>query len=278
MIMVPDFVRRHIAVPLRRQIGAFLIEAGMSVLKIKDPTLPPIRLDFVGGSDFKATGFEFLRYFTEYGGLKPEHAVLDIGSGIGRMAIPLTNFLKKGRYEGVEIVTTGVEWCSRNITPRYPNFRFHHVDIYNKSYNRKGTVKAAEYRFPFDDATFDFVFLTSVFTHMLTADVQHYIAEIARMLKPGGSVLATWFLLNDETAALLKQHPETLQIVNTVPGHEAVRTASLHSPEDATGYPESFVKECFAANGVPVEKVIPGAWCRREDFVSYQDMVVARKS
>lgn len=276
--MVREFIQRHLVNPLKLNVGSFLIESGMSILKIKDPTVPPIRLDYVGGADFKATGFEFLRYFTEFGGLKPDHTVLDIGSGIGRMAIPLRNFLKNGRYEGVEIVTTGLEWCQKNITPRYPNFHFHHADIHNKSYNPKGSVKASEYRFPFDDNTFDFVFLTSVLTHMLTSDVQHYVEEISRLLKPGGSVLATWFLLNEEVESLMKNNPKVLQILHPVPGVEVMRAINPNYPEDAAGYDERFVKKLIEDNGMTVEKVLYGSWCGREDFVSYQDMVIARKS
>lgn len=277
--MIPDFIRRHIAIPLRREIGAFLIESGMSILKIKDPTLPPIRLDYVGGSDFKATGYEFLRYFTEYGGLKPDHAVLDIGSGIGRMAIPLTNYLRQGRYEGVEIVTTGVDWCQQHISTRYPNFHFHHNDIYNKSYNPKGSVKASEYRFPFEDGTFDFVFLTSVFTHMLTADVEHYIAEIARMLKPGGRVLSTWLFLNDESRRCMSANPGVHQLVHPVSGNEHLLVVNPVSPEDATGYEQDFVESLFMKNGLqPEGDVLYGSWCGRTEYESTQDIIVCVKN
>lgn len=62
--------------------------------------LPRRTFVLVGHGDFKKTGEEFLGYFTNCG-LQPEHNVLDIGCGIGRMAIPLTRFLK-GRYEGFE--------------------------------------------------------------------------------------------------------------------------------------------------------------------------------
>ena len=41
----------------------------------------------------------------------------------------------------------------------------------------------------------DVAFLTSVFTHMLPEDVEHYLDELARVLKPGGRTLITWFLL-----------------------------------------------------------------------------------
>jgi len=47
---------------------------------------------FVGGGNFKSVGEKFLRYFKDVGGLKPDDEdVLDVGCGIGRMAISLRN-------------------------------------------------------------------------------------------------------------------------------------------------------------------------------------------
>jgi len=106
-------------------------------------------------------------------GLRPEHRVLDIGSGIGNLALGLTGYLQGG-YDGVEIHPEAVAWCQRAITPRYPAFRFHRVDVASRAYNPAGVARASDYRFPFADRTFDFVFLSSVFTHMFPSDVEHY--------------------------------------------------------------------------------------------------------
>lgn len=98
------------------------------------------------------------------------------------MAAPLAAYLsKEGSYEGLDIVVQAVRWCSENITPRYPNFRFVHADIYNKSYNPEGKITAHQYAFPYGEASFDFVFLTSVFTHMLPADVENYLHQVSRV-------------------------------------------------------------------------------------------------
>src|SRR5205807_8842570 len=104
--------------------------------------------------------------------------MLDVGSGTGRMARPLTRYLKGGSYEGIDIVARSVQWCQRTYASRYPNFRFHFADIYNKVYNPDGKHKASEYRLPFETSSFDFFFLTSVFTHMLPQDMEHYLSEV----------------------------------------------------------------------------------------------------
>lgn len=56
------------------------------------PLLPPTRLMFAGGSrrDFRALGDKWLRTFVRLADLKPDDGVLDVGSGVGRMAGALT--------------------------------------------------------------------------------------------------------------------------------------------------------------------------------------------
>ena len=86
--------------------------------------VPPRGLSFVGGGDFTATGREFLGHFTELGGLEPGDRVLDIGCGIGRMAIPLSGYLEGGSYAGFDVGRAMIRWCRRNISPRHPEFEF----------------------------------------------------------------------------------------------------------------------------------------------------------
>src|SRR5690242_14668495 len=87
--------------------------------------IPPQELMFCGDGDYRAIGAEFLGHFVRLADLQPHERMLDIGCGIGRMAVPLTQYLcEDGRYIGVDIVPDGINWCRRAISPAYPNFEF----------------------------------------------------------------------------------------------------------------------------------------------------------
>src|SRR5205085_510783 len=117
--------------------------------------------------ELKQNGQEFFSIYREVCGLSPDEHILDVGSGIGRKTLPLISYLnERGIYDGLELVKSGVDWCTEKYTSRFPNFKFHLVDVYNELYNREGKYKATEYRFPFTAEQFDFVVLNSVFTHM----------------------------------------------------------------------------------------------------------------
>jgi SAM-dependent methyltransferase len=239
-----------------------------------DALTPPRRLWFVGGGDFRAVGDDFRKHFAEIGGLRPDEDVLDVGSGVGRIAVPLTGWLQ-GRYEGIDVVRRGIEWCRQTITPRYPNFRFQVADVYNRHYNRKGKVPANEYRFPFEDQSFDFVVLTSVFTHLLPADRDNYIREIARVLRPRGRCFATFFLLNDEARRNLAAGRAVFNFRFKRPGYW---TTHRRKPEAAIAYEETDVFEKLEHNGLQISAIRYGAWSGRDDGLSLQDIVVATRA
>jgi SAM-dependent methyltransferase len=238
--------------------------------------LPPRKLqDYVGGG-FLAGGPELLRCFVKLCDLKPHESMLDVGCGSGRIALPLTGYLnQQGHYEGFDISADAIKWCSENITAKYPHFKFQAVEIHNAWYQPTAKRRASDFRFPYGDEAFDFVFLTSVFTHMLPADMQHYFAEIARVLKRGGRCLMTLFLLNDESTVLIDNLKGEYNFEYRGEGY---RTISKHTPETAVAYPEPFIRSLCEKYGFKVREPIRyGSWCGRVNYVTFQDLVIADK-
>jgi SAM-dependent methyltransferase len=230
----------------------------------RDPLVPPRRLDFVGHSDFRATGDEFLCHFVELGGLRPDERVLDIGCGIGRMARPLAVYLApEGGYEGFDIVPEGIAWCQG----RYPaNFTFRRLDVHNARFHPAGREAAERASFPYEDAAFDFAFATSVFTHLRPEAADRYLAETARVLRAGGRALLTFFLAEQPVGDHVHRVGPALAVDPDV-------------PEEAIAYPEAWVRERAAAHGLGVrEPVHRGTWTGAREGRSFQDIVVLERS
>src|SRR5438132_10756565 len=95
----------------------FMDLAGMLVLRNK--MLPPLSLrrqvGEVGwqlhGDDFSGLGKHFVERLVADAGLTASSQVLDLGSGCGRVAIPLTAALTSGGYLGIEPNFAAVRWC-----------------------------------------------------------------------------------------------------------------------------------------------------------------------
>jgi len=227
----------------------------------REHRVPPKRKTFIGGGDFIAVGDAFFGTLKRHG-LTPDMDVLDVGCGQGRMARPMTEFLT-GRYEGFDIDKSGIEWC-QNEYEDTPNFTFHHADVFNARYNKTGTVAAKDCRFPFADNNFDRVFLTSVFTHMFKDDVENYLSEISRVLKPGGKCLVTWFL----------QHP-VMNFAYEV--DEVSRTTVKSNPEAAIAFDLAFVEGLYKKFDLTIETIEHGTWGRPDSGFDLQDLVIGSK-
>lgn len=236
--------------------------------------LPPKELSFVDVRNFQRTGQEFYDHLILFGGLLPGDKVLDVGCGVGRVAIPLTRYLV-GSYEGIDVVPEGIEWCQDNITPRYPNFDFQLADMKDDRYNPEGKQGSSEYRFPYADESFDFAFAASVFTHMFPKDVENYLREMCRVLQSGGRCLISWFLLNAESEGLIEAGKSAFNF--RFPVAEGCLTANPERPEGALAYDEALARTMYAEAGLQVRSINFGRWCGRRAVSAGQDVVVAAK-
>ncbi len=232
---------------------------------------PPAELVQCGDGDFRAVGAEFLGHFVRLAGLQPNERVLDLGCGVGRMAVPLTQYLSDaGSYTGADVSHDAIDWCRRCITPNYPNFRFEHLDIEHPLYNPLGAASAETFRLPFPDGAFDVICLVSVLTHLGTAALTNYASEISRLLAPGGRCFATAFLMN--LPAREAPHDARLAFDFAAPGVEFY--ADPTAPLAAVAFDEDHLLEKFLRFGRQRRRPpVYGHWSGRPSPV-FQDINV----
>jgi len=211
---------------------------------------PPVpeNIELIGLREkFKELGEMIIKKFEFDGLITPSSKILDIGCGNGSVAMPMTKYLnKEGRYFGMDISKERIDWLKENVTNKYPHVRFVYNDIYNKMYNTEGKVKASEYGFPFKDESFDFIFLYSVFTHMLPKDVENYMKEIHRILKKGGKCSISYFLINPYTIELIEKGRCHRKFVKD---EGVYMTNSIKRHESMMDYKENYIYNLYKVSG-----------------------------
>lgn len=219
---------------------------------------------------FESYGNGQFQNFQKYLHIYPNDSVLEIGCGVGRLAIPATRIIgSAGCYTGIDIIRDSVQWCRENITPRFPNFSFQFEDV-RSVYNLGGSIDPATTVISVADASVDKLFLASVFTHMLPSGVDRYLSEFRRVLKPNGIALATVFLLNAATREAIKNGKTSWTF-----SHRYVDPVgecwfdSPEYPERAVAYDENTLLELFPCHGLHLlQPIIYGSWGGLGDAVA----------
>ena len=209
-------------------------------------------------------------------GLRDDHAVLDVGSGYGRLAIGLLTEGFAGSYLGIDILKRPVTWCRRTLTPYTEGrFRFRRLDVRNGRYNPDGVMAPTDLRFSAKAASHDYVAVFSAFTHMYEADIRRYLREIRRVLKPGGRAVTTWFLFDEaRLPAILSSETSAFPMVNEI--NAVTRYYDSRDPLWAISYEESHVRAMVAEAGLDLVETVHGAWCGTPSSMGQDVVVVSR--
>ena len=235
--------------------------------------IPPKGLIYTGGGSFIETGNRYFKYFKEYGNITPQSHILDVGSGIGRMAIPLTQYLTHGKYEGFDAIKQGVDWCQQEISARYPNFSFRYIPLLNDLYRNDG-IAAETFVFPYESDEFDLVYLISVFTHMLPVEVENYLSEIYRVLKPRARCLASFFIMDDNSEA--KMMEGNFQFKHNLGNYFLFDKKVKHAN---VAYSKEYLESLFSKIGFESVHFFRGNWSGADasELDEFQDIYVLRK-
>ncbi|MEZ4855587.1 MAG: class I SAM-dependent methyltransferase [Gelidibacter sp.] len=242
--------------------------------------VPPRGSIYTGSPDsannYIKQGIDQLELLKTETNLLPNDSVLDIGSGVGRTAIALTQFIdKNGSYDGFDVVKQGVDWCNKGIGTDFNNFNFKYVPIFNDLYNTS-KLKATDFEFPYKTNSFDKVFSFSLFTHMQVDEIQHYFSEIRKVLKPEGLCLSTFFLYDTDNEDYISEHAvmafpfkkENYRLMN-----EHVKSGNIALHKDK-------LKRMLEAANLQCVKIVDGFWkdtVRDQTKKTYQDVVIFKK-
>jgi SAM-dependent methyltransferase len=147
--------------------------------------------------------------------------ILDFGCGVGRT---LRHFAPK-EIEGCDVDAEAIAWMQQNI----------------------GTTRFAANRFepplPWPDETFGLVYSVSIFTHLDEKTQLAWLAELARVLRPGGCALLT----------VQSEHALSMFLTDAI-----YSTASMKSRLAARGSLEASGGFVFEPYEVNKEKFFPG--------------------
>jgi SAM-dependent methyltransferase len=270
-------MKRATRTPIPWRLHAFVRLARSVLLRIASPLdrtalllngkgdLPPIQLRRQSGplQAFERAAAEYVGLLSAMAGLQPSSRILDVGCGAGAMAIMLRDRVPpEGRYLGFDVDEACVRWCQGHL--RDARFEFAHHDYWNATY-RPGGRRFKAWPVPTNGA--DIVILKSLFTHMLPPDVEFYVAELERVLAPGGTGLVTAFTYTsvDRPVEAWFQHDG-----------DGFRYARTGAPESAVAYPRDWLLGVFRDHDLALD-FHPGFW-RPQDgpTLAYQDVIMVR--
>jgi SAM-dependent methyltransferase len=226
--------------------------------------------------EFKELGIQSLKVLLNYTHIRPSSRVLDIGCGYGRLAIPLTRYLVDGgSYVGIDVMADATEDCVQRISAEHRNFQFQHIDVHNGLYNHESGLAAPDSRFALADNQFDVVFMFSVFSHMMPGDVSAYLCEIERVLKPGGMLMTTFFILNKHAQDAIDAGNTRRTFRFPAAGYFA---DDDERHESAVAYQQAQVDELIRGSGLEYVHTFYGQWANRRWALNGQDAVICIKT
>lgn len=178
--------------------------------------------------------------------MNPDSHVIEPGCGCGRNALAFSKYLSaKGSYIGQDVDRDMLGRCRKNL--QRSNITFYDVDVFSTVYYPKGKP-ITDYKLPADDNSIDLIFSISVFSHLLYADTAHYIRESSRVLKKGGHIHLTLFIIDFLKDRLGDRWTSSHKVENYY-------VENLKYLEAAVAYDLATIETLMAENGLKIVEI-----------------------
>jgi SAM-dependent methyltransferase len=248
------------------------------LLALPEAQLPPVwmmnKIGSHSAQHFKNTASWSFVELVRRGKLSSLSRVIDIGSGCGRLAIPFSLLIKEGEYFGTDVFEDGITWCTENVTPANPKFKFFLQKVENNYYFGGDIKPSSNISLNFaPDASIDFTFAISVFTHLVEADAARYFREIARCLKPDGLAYLTAFIIDKSFGDFVKRTGLHTAVTEVSPGHYQ----AYEGQDFFAGYTFDRWRELLEQAGLEISGFDPGTWAEKRGAMHYQDTFLVTK-
>lgn len=217
----------------------------------------------------------FVNFVIQQTQLQSQSRVLEIGCGVGRLALSIADHVKEGHYDGLDVDYKSIDWCRTHLsTPTQNNCQFHQLLQESQQVESNG-FRLSKVRFPYEDEQFDVVYSTTTFVHLPPDEVQQYLAEISRVLKKNGCCLLMFFLWNQLIEQMIKNKKTNLK---STTHHEHYKSMTNYANESANAFHENTVYQWHQQANLTINEVVYGRWSGSSEEMIYKDGIVSHKT
>lgn len=188
-------------------------------------------------------------------------SILDFGCGCGRVLAGWEHFIgEHSKLFGFDINPSLIEFCQKNIP------------------FARTAVSGYFPPLPLGDASVDFAYAGSVWTHLSLPAAMQWAGEFARVIAPGGIAMMSYHgsyfapVVANNSKAGSRQLEENGFYVHL---HGSAEDTFAGSNNYATFMTSAFMRQLFA--GFDVLRIYPGISEGPNPFASYQDIAVLRR-
>jgi len=208
----------------------------------------------IGNQPWYYTGaLSFWLYCFSRGWVTMDSTIVDIGCGCGKFAYHFRDYefngsRFSGKYIGIDIDPEPLAWCRNHFDSE--RFEFHLSSHASKVY--AGTGAGEAYTLPIGSGTVNFVFSSSLFTHLLEPELVNYMAESHRVLAPGGIMAMNCFLMDYPPPTFGGRHTFAHKMGNAF-------VESVRLPEAAVAFESKFLLDLADKVGFRSSELVTGA-------------------